>query len=76
HQFSPLTDDQLQQQRNQVLAEASPLDPVWGIGLRADNPTARTPALWPGQNLLGRVLMAVRTRMLHEAVAGVASSSL
>ncbi|CAM9652716.1 unnamed protein product [Scytosiphon promiscuus] len=57
------------------LAEASPLDPVWGIGLRADDPAARTPALWQGQNLLGDVLMAVRAQILAEEIAGAESSS-
>ena len=32
------------------LAEASPFDPVWGIGLRADDPEARDPRLWRGKN--------------------------
>ena len=28
---------------NKWLAEASPLDPVWGIGLQADDPRAKDP---------------------------------
>ena len=28
---------------NKLLAEASPLDPVWGISLRADDPRANSP---------------------------------
>ena len=28
---------------NKLLAESSPLDPVWGIGLRADGPRAENP---------------------------------
>ncbi|MCA9571622.1 MAG: NADAR family protein [Myxococcales bacterium] len=43
-----------------VLAEASPLDAIWGIGLAADHPDARDPRGWPGLNLLGFVLMEVR----------------
>ena len=31
------------------LAEASPLDLVWGIGLRADDPEVRDPRLWRGK---------------------------
>ena len=35
---------------NKQLAEASPLDPVWGIGIRADDPRANDPRLWRGGN--------------------------
>ena len=31
---------------NKILAESSPLDPVWGIGLRADDPRANNPCQW------------------------------
>ena len=43
-----------------VLAEASPSDRIWGIGLKDSDPRALDPAQWPGQNLLGNVLMRVR----------------
>jgi ribA/ribD-fused uncharacterized protein len=46
--------------RDKVLAEASPHDAVWGIGLAADHADARHPDRWPGRNLLGFVLMSVR----------------
>ena len=36
---------------NRRLAEASPHDNVWGIGLSAFNPRAASPASWLGQNL-------------------------
>ena len=42
------------------MAEASPLDLVWGIGLRADDPRAKDTRQWRGKNLLGEVLSAVR----------------
>lgn len=45
---------------NQVLVEASPVDPVWGIGMAADDPDATHPARWRGLNLLGFALMEVR----------------
>ena len=45
---------------NKRLAEASPLDPVWGIGLRADDPRANNPRQWIGKQLLGEALSAVR----------------
>lgn len=46
-----------------VLVEASPLDTIWGIGLAADHPQAMEPASWPGENLLGFVLMDVREEL-------------
>jgi ribA/ribD-fused uncharacterized protein len=49
--------------RDKVLAEASPLDSIWGIGLAADHPDAAHPARWPGLNLLGFALMEVRARL-------------
>ncbi|MEH1101598.1 NADAR family protein [Micromonospora sp. CPCC 205561] len=45
---------------DRVLVEASPVDPVWGIGLAADDPRAGDPASWRGENLLGFALMAAR----------------
>lgn len=43
-----------------ILAEASPYDKIWGIGLVESDPRATDPSKWPGQNLLGVVLMDVR----------------
>ena len=45
---------------NKHLAEASPPDPVGGIGLRADDPRARDPHKWRGFFFLGEALSAVR----------------
>lgn len=46
-----------------VLVEASPVDPVWGIGLSADDPAAALPSAWRGTNLLGFALTEVRERL-------------
>jgi ribA/ribD-fused uncharacterized protein len=46
-----------------VLVEASPVDPVWGIGLTEDNPKALIPLQWRGENLLGFALMEVRDEL-------------
>ena len=43
---------------NAIIAEASPYDKIWGIGLRS-NP-GLTKKDWKGQNLLGQILMDVR----------------
>jgi ribA/ribD-fused uncharacterized protein len=44
-----------------VIVEASPYDLVWGVGYAADSEEILTPEKWRGQNLLGHVLMSVRS---------------
>lgn len=53
------------QTTNKVLVEASPVDPVWGIGLAEDHENANNPAKWRGENLLGFALMEVRDNLLQ-----------
>lgn len=43
-----------------ILVEASPYDKRWGIGLPATHTYATVPALWPGENWLGFILMEAR----------------
>lgn len=43
-----------------VLAEANPVDNVWGIGLSHDSRNAKDPYAWKGLNLLGFALMEIR----------------
>ena len=43
-----------------LLAEASPWDKIWGIGLYAKTAKTTDPTDWPGQNLLGKILMELR----------------
>lgn len=52
---------------DKVLVEASPVDPIWGIGLARDDADAQHPATWKGLNLLGFALMEVRDRLRKEA---------
>jgi ribA/ribD-fused uncharacterized protein len=54
-----------------IIAEASPHDRIWGIGLAPTNPQAKNPATWKGRNLLGKVLM--RTRAALRAIDASAS---
>lgn len=44
------------------LAEASPFDAVWGIGLKAEEALTVSRAQW-GENLLGKALMHVRSEL-------------
>jgi ribA/ribD-fused uncharacterized protein len=65
HKFSqnkPLADFLLGT-HDRVLVEASPVDPIWGIGLAADAADAENPAQWRGENLLGFALMEVRDEL-------------
>lgn len=52
--------DFLVKTNKRVLVEASPVDPVWGIGLAEDHNNASNPRKWRGLNLLGFALMEVR----------------
>jgi ribA/ribD-fused uncharacterized protein len=49
------------------IVEASPLDPIWGIGLAADDPRAMDPSQWRGTNWLGEAIMRVRQELRKEA---------
>ena len=55
---------------NQRLAQASPFDPVWGIGLRADDPEAQDSSRWRRKKLLREALSAVRDT-LRSSEAGL-----
>lgn len=46
---------------DRLIVEASPVDEVWGIGLRAIHARARDPRQWRGLNLLGFALMEARS---------------
>lgn len=46
-----------------TLVEASPYDKIWGIGLAATDPRANDANRWKGQNLLGKILTALRDEL-------------
>ena len=48
---------------DRVIVEASPVDPVWGIGLAKDHHDAGIPMNWKGENLLGFALMEIREEL-------------
>ena len=43
-----------------ILAEATPDDALWGVGLQLMDPRVQDAALWHGRNILGAALMKVR----------------
>ena len=51
-----------------VLVEASPVDPIWGIGAASDDASVHHPSQWKGQNLLGFALMSARAELLTSDV--------
>lgn len=46
-----------------VIVEASPVDPIWGIGMAGDHKDVLNPEKWKGLNLLGFALMEVRDEL-------------
>ncbi|CAM9182586.1 unnamed protein product [Ectocarpus fasciculatus] len=58
--------DQLLATGDKMLAEASLHDKVWGIGMDAFDPNVERHECWRGQNLLGKILMYVRTKIRWE----------
>ena len=51
---------------NALLAECSPYDKKWGIGIDIGDPDRLNIAKWKGRNLLGKVLMEVREELRQE----------
>ena len=58
-----------------VLAEAAPKDTVWGVGIGAGDPRVGDPAEWRGQNLLGRLLMEVRSELRVASSCGMGGAA-
>ena len=48
------------------MVEAAPRDCLWGIGLSASNPRAKTKATWRGKNELGQILTQVREDLMKQ----------
>lgn len=65
-QFSqnPDLENQLIATHPKIMAESSPRDCLWGIGLGANNVRAWNVKTWRGTNLLGYALMEVRKHIM------------
>lgn len=60
---NPALRDQLLSTGDALLAECAPKDLIWGIGLSTDDPAHLDPTQWQGANLLGFLLMEVRSQL-------------
>jgi ribA/ribD-fused uncharacterized protein len=49
-----------------VLAEASPSDTYWGVGLRKNDPQIHKASLWKGENAMGKILMNIRDELMSD----------
>lgn len=56
-------EDILKRTGNTIMVEASPYDKIWGIGLKENDPRAKDPNQWLGQNLLGKVLTNLKNNL-------------
>lgn len=69
HKFSQNQDlkEFLMTTGERVLVEASPVDPIWGIGMASDHEDSHNPEKWRGLNLLGFALMEVRDELTEDS---------
>lgn len=63
---NPKLQKELLETGDNILAEASPYDKIWGIGLYPNDIKCNDPKEWKGKNLLGRCLMTVRKIIREE----------
>ena len=61
---------------DEILAETSPTDCIWGTGCREDEPIAMQPDRWPGQNLLGFALMQARDCLRQDSAHSASNPAL
>lgn len=62
---NPKLSDLLLSTGTNLIAEASPYDRIWGIGMNASVAKNIPVPQWRGQNLLGKALMELRGKLKH-----------
>lgn len=65
HKFAqnPELMNYLRDSGGKVVAEANPADKIWGTGVAEHDEAATQPTQWPGESLLGFVIMDVRRKL-------------
>lgn len=53
--------DLLLKTKEKHLVEGSPFDVIWGVGIHFEDALIKNPRNWTGKNLLGKILMQVRS---------------
>jgi len=53
---------------DRLLAEASPSDAIWGIGMKEHEAIETHPSKWKGLNLLGKALVRVRETIVRDGL--------
>ncbi|GAB3762203.1 NADAR domain-containing protein [Ramlibacter monticola] len=73
---NPALDDVLVGTESLLIVEASPTDPLWGVGLSAEDPRILDQSQWLGSNWLGDVLMRARAIRVRARAANPSQQDL
>ena len=58
--------NELKRTMKTIIVEASPEDPIWGIGMHESNKDILNMSKWKGTNWLGMAIMEVRDKLIEE----------